>query len=106
MAINGTLKILGSNRIQRMAYLIWYKVISKYKIIMSRPTIQTTLLGRLGNQLFTYSATRVMALESGCQLVLTGDALERFHAKNRLGCFHLPDDVLFKEDKSFNFVRR
>ena len=29
MAINGTLKILGSNRIQRMAYLIWYKVISK-----------------------------------------------------------------------------
>ena len=29
---------------------------------MSRPTIQTTLLGRLGNQLFTYSATRVMGL--------------------------------------------
>ena len=73
---------------------------------MSRPTIQTTLLGRLGNQLFTYSATRVMALESGCQLVLTGDALERFHAQNRLGCFHLPDDVLFKEDKSFNLRQK
>jgi coenzyme F420-reducing hydrogenase beta subunit len=29
MAINSTLKIFCSNRIQRMAYLIWYKVISK-----------------------------------------------------------------------------
>jgi len=31
MAINDTLKILHSNRIQRMAYLIWYKVISKIR---------------------------------------------------------------------------
>ena len=29
MAIDGTLKILCSNRIQRMAYLIWYQVIGK-----------------------------------------------------------------------------
>lgn len=69
-------------------------------------TIQATLLGRLGNQLFTYAASRVMALESGNRLELTGEALERFHASNRLGCFQLPQEVSFTTNKHLNLRQR
>lgn len=59
-----------------------------------KPTIQTTLLGRLGNQLFTYAATRIIALENNCNLELTEEWVRAHGFTCRLDCFNLPEDVV------------
>lgn len=61
---------------------------------MMAKTIQTTLLGRLGNQLFTYAATRVMALENNFNLELTEEWVRNHGFTCRLDCFNLPADVV------------
>lgn len=61
---------------------------------MPKSVIQTTLLGRLGNQLFIYAATRVMALENGCNLQLTEEWVRAHGFTCRLDCFNLPTDVV------------
>lgn len=74
---------------------------------MKEPTIQTTLLGRLGNQLFVYAATRIMALESGCKLLLTEECLRKKGLTNRLDCFNIPQNVVsIDRNKKFSFFQR
>ncbi|SDF28110.1 Glycosyl transferase family 11 [Bacteroidales bacterium KHT7] len=74
---------------------------------MENNILQTTLLGRLGNQLFIYAATRVMALESGKKLKLTCDAMERFRATYRLDCFNIPQDqVSLVSDKHLSIKQK
>lgn len=61
---------------------------------MSKPKIQVTLLGRLGNQLFIYAATRIMALENDCDLQLTEEWVRAHGTSYRLDCFNLPKGVV------------
>lgn len=71
-----------------------------------RPTIQTTLLGRLGNQLFTYAASRVMALENNCNLELTEEWVHNHGFTCRLDCFNLPDVVTVVPTKHFSIKQK
>jgi hypothetical protein len=73
---------------------------------MSQPTIQTTLLGRLGNQMFTYAATRVMALDNGCHLQLTEEWIRAHNVTCRLDCFNLSDNVTFAPSKRFSALQK
>jgi len=74
---------------------------------MNEPTIQTTLLGRLGNQLFIYAATRIMALESGCKLQLTEEWVRKKGFTCRLDCFNIPSDIVSTaEDKQFSLLQK
>lgn len=69
--------------------------------------IQTTLLGRLGNQLFTYAATRVMALENDCKLELTEEWVRAHGFTCRLDCFSIPlGEVKAVADKRFSLKQK
>lgn len=69
--------------------------------------IQTTLLGRLGNQLFIYAATRVMALENGCKLELTEEWVRAHGYTCRLDCFSIPSEhVKVVSDKNLSLGQK
>lgn len=69
--------------------------------------IQTTLLGQLGNQLFIYAATRVMALEAGLKLELTEEWVRKKGFTCRLDCFNIPwDEVSTVDDKHFSLWQK
>lgn len=56
------------------------------------------LLGRLGNQMFIYAASRAIALKQGTKVWLSESDFSNKHNVSRLNCFKLSKDVSYKED--------
>ncbi len=74
---------------------------------MYKNTIKVTLLGRLGNQMFTYAASRAMALENGYALELTEEWVRGHGFTCRLNCFNIPSDqVVTVPNKNFSLKQK
>lgn len=68
--------------------------------------IQSSLLGRLGNQLFIYAAARAMALENDCGLELSEESIKPHNISCRLDCFNLSSDVKIVLNRHFSISQR